>query len=266
MKSVLFYFFEIPVYSYPIFFGLGFLFALFLARKNATRLSLSVPQITDLWIVLLIAGIIGGKFGHVFIEAPSHLIEDPLHFLRLADSGYVFYGGLIGCLITAFFYFKNRPQINFWDYADALASPLFIGLAIGRLGCFFAGCCYGKATESFFGVIFPGHKQHVNPTQLYEMSASLMIGISAYLLLLKRKFSGQIILWSVLIYTVIRPIIEVLRGDDDRGVYFDFLSTSQIISVFIFAGCIWFLYKKNREVRNVNFNSNTGSENSQLKQ
>jgi len=165
-----------------------------------------------------------------------------LDFLR---SGGVFYGGLFGAVLAGYILMK-RYRLPWWKTADACAPGIAIGNFFGRQGCFAAGCCWGKPTSLPWGVKFSelGHEitgvpidAHLHPTQLYE-SFSMLIVFGFLLWLHKRKrFSGQVILLYVLLYSIIRFLIEFVR-DDPRGDILGLttltgLSTSQIISIIV---------------------------------
>jgi len=178
-------------------------------------------------------------------------------FLR---SGGVFYGGFIGGFLTLFFLIRFY-KLSFWKVADALAPGLALGQAIGRQGCFAAGCCWGKPTDSIFGVHFTeqaheftgvpiytdtGGPLHLHPTQLYE--SIIMLAVFGFLIYLhkKKKFDGQIFIAYAIIYGIVRFSIEFLR-DDPRGDLFGLttltgLSTSQIISLIVAVAAIVFMF------------------------
>lgn len=152
-------------------------------------------------------------------------------------KGSVFYGGLLGGMLTGGLYLVRKKDRA--DYADlgAVAAPLFH--TFGRLGCFLTGCCYGM--ECKVGLIYhyttiPG----VNgvsrfPVQLVEMGLNFALFLLLLSWIRKGKHKGRLLQWYLLIYPVYRFILEFFRGDDYRGFLFG-LSTSQIISILILAG------------------------------
>ena len=152
-------------------------------------------------------------------------------------SGTVFYGGLIGACIAGLIFMKlvKVPRDVYLD-GCAFFAPLFHGFA--RIGCFFAGCCYG--VESNFGFICANNK-YVDlgnvrrfPVQLLESIENfLIVGLIA-ILMKKKKLKGRLFYLYLLIYSVCRFINEFLRGDEIRGFVLG-MSTSQFISIFIFA-------------------------------
>jgi phosphatidylglycerol:prolipoprotein diacylglycerol transferase len=155
----------------------------------------------------------------------------------------VFYGGLIAAVLVSFWYLR-RHRMPLWPTCDVFAPGVALGHAIGRLGCFFAGCCYGRPTTLPWGIVFsdPFAASYVgtplgvplHPTQLYEAGAELVI--LALLLLSERRgrpFAGRTFWIYTLLYGISRFIIEFFRGDE-RGSLLG-LSTSQFISVMLVA-------------------------------
>jgi phosphatidylglycerol:prolipoprotein diacylglycerol transferase len=184
--------------------------------------------------------------------------------LDFLQSGGVFYGGLIGGFLTLLILIRFY-KLPFWKVADAFAPGVALGQAFGRQGCFAAGCCWGKQTDSFFGVHFTeqaskftgvpvygpdGGSIHLHPTQMYESLAMFVVfGLLIYLHR-RKKFDGQILIFYGLIYSVIRFSIEFLR-DDPRGSLLGIndvigLSTSQIISLLIAVASAIFLFLRRR--------------------
>jgi phosphatidylglycerol---prolipoprotein diacylglyceryl transferase len=178
--------------------------------------------------------------------------RDCLAALKPWRGGLAYYGGFI--FATAFaFYYVRKHKLGWWRTADLAAPGIMLGLVCGRLGCFLNGCCYGKPTSSFIGVVFPrggsAWKQQVDehlinasqtalpvhPTQLYESIACFICFlITYYIVRPRRRAFGQVFASMLVLYAIGRSICEIWR-DDDRGVLFGFLSTSQIISIPLFA-------------------------------
>ncbi|MDQ6652233.1 MAG: prolipoprotein diacylglyceryl transferase [Acidobacteriota bacterium] len=234
-----------PINTYGVFLALAFLCAILITVKLAARDGLPREKIYDLSLWMLLASLIGSKILMFFTEPeyrghPLQLIS--LDFLR---SGGVFYGGLIGAVVTGYFLMR-RYKLPWWKTADACAPGIAIGNFFGRQGCFAAGCCWGKPTTLPWGVKFTevGHEitgvptdAYLHPTQLYESFSMLIVFFFLLWLHKHKRFSGQVILLYVVLYAVIRFVIEFVR-DDPRGDLFGLttltgLSTSQIISVIV---------------------------------
>lgn len=234
-----------PINSYGVFLALAFLCAILIAVKLGERDGLPRQKIYDLSLWMLLASLVGSKILMLFTEPeyranPLQLIS--LDFLR---SGGVFYGGLLGAVLTGYFLMR-RYKLPWWKTADACAPGIAIGNFFGRQGCFAAGCCWGKPTNLPWGVKFSelGHQitgvpidTYLHPTQLYESFSMLIVFFFLLWLHKHRRFTGQVILFYALLYSLIRFIIEFYR-DDPRGDILGLttltgLSTSQIISIII---------------------------------
>ena len=243
MYPELFHIGSFPINTYGVFLALAFLCAILIAVRLAARDGLPRERIYDLSLWMLLGGLVGSKVLMLFTE-PEYR-DHPLQLLSLdfLRSGGVFYGGLIGAVLTGYFLMK-RYKLPWWKTADACAPGLAIGNFFGRQGCFAAGCCWGKPTSLPWGVKFTelGHQitgvptdVYLHPTQLYESFAMLLVFLFLFWLHKRKRFSGQVILFYVLLYSIVRFAIEFVR-DDPRGDIFGLttltgLSTSQMISL-----------------------------------
>ncbi|HEX8636518.1 MAG TPA: prolipoprotein diacylglyceryl transferase [Pyrinomonadaceae bacterium] len=243
-----------PVNTYGVLLAIGMLLALFVAARLAARDGLPRERIYDLGLWTLIGGLVGSKILMVFTEENVQVFS--LDFLR---SGGVYYGGFLGGFFALVLLIRWY-QLPFWKVADAFAPGVALGQAIGRQGCFAAGCCWGKPTDSAFGVHFTEHAHeftgvpvygpdgadlYLHPTQLYESIAMLIVFGILVLIHRKKRFDGQVLIAYGIIYSIVRFAIEFLR-DDPRGNLLGLtsltgLSTSQIISLIVAAGAIVFM-------------------------
>jgi phosphatidylglycerol:prolipoprotein diacylglycerol transferase len=234
-----------PINTYGVLLALSFLAALLVAARLGARDGLPRERIYDLGLWMLLAALIGSKVLMLWTE-PSYA-QDPLHLISLdfLRSGGVFYGGLIGATLTGYF-LARYYGLAWWKTADAFAPGIALGQAIGRQGCFAAGCCWGKPTHLPWGVRFTplGHEitgvpidVDLHPTQLYESAATLVIFLFLLWLHRRKRFSGQVILFYAGLYSITRFAVEFLR-DDPRGdiaglTTLTGLSTSQLISLIV---------------------------------
>jgi phosphatidylglycerol:prolipoprotein diacylglycerol transferase len=230
----------ITVYSYGVLLAVSYLLGLRLAMWRATRWGLDASRVLDLGIYIIIAALIGAKLLLLVVDF-DQFRQSPAELLSLARSGGVFYGGLIVAVGVAFWYIA-RHGMPFWTTCDVFAPGIALGHVTGRLGCFAAGCCYGRQTTLPWGITFHNPLAAANvgtplgiplhPTQLYEAGAELLILI--VLLTTERRgrqFSGRTFWLYMLLYAISRYIIEFYRGDP-RGEMFG-MSTSQFISVVL---------------------------------
>ena len=245
MYPVLFRIGNFPINTYGVFLALAFLCAILITVRLAARDGLPREKIYDLSLWMLLASLVGSKILMFFTE-PEYR-DHPLQLLSLdfLRSGGVFYGGLLGAVITGYFLMRHY-KLPWWKTADACAPGIAIGNFFGRQGCFAAGCCWGKPTTLPWGVKFTelGHEitgvptdTYLHPTQLYESFAMLIVFFFLLWLHKHKRFSGQVILMYAVLYSAIRFAIEFVR-DDPRGDIFGLttatgLSTSQLISLIV---------------------------------
>lgn len=240
----------IPIYGYGFLIALGFLAAICIIRHLASRSGLNVNQIIDLTFYCLIIGFLSSRVLFVLTRLPE-FIADPLAVFRIWEGGFVFFGGLLGALPFGIWYFR-KYKIPAWKAMDAMIPGLTIGHLFGRMGCFLAGCCYGKPTESLFGVRFYSdlvdrayHGIPLHPTQLYEATSLGVLFLGLLWIFKNKKFDGQVTLTYLIGYPIIRSIIETFRGDLIRGFVIEgILSTSQFISILVFlAACVALVFR-----------------------
>ncbi|MBN2369536.1 MAG: prolipoprotein diacylglyceryl transferase [Vicinamibacteria bacterium] len=232
------------LHTYGLTLAVAFLVGLWIVARRARKEGLEVARMTDLSIFMLIAGLIGAKLFMVIVEWR--------HFSRhfqwrdiwsLLQSGGVFYGGLLVALPVAWWYMRKHG-LPTWKALDVLAQGLVLGQAIGRLGCFSAGCCYGRGFQGAWAVTFRDIEAWrtlgtpldtpLHPTQLYESAAALLIFFLLVWLAPRKRFHGQIALVYLLAYSSARFVVEFFRGDSGRGLLFgNALSTAQVVGIVI---------------------------------
>jgi phosphatidylglycerol:prolipoprotein diacylglycerol transferase len=246
----------IPIRLYGLMIGIGFLLGIYLSSRRAKKEGLDPDRVLDMGVYLLLAAILGSRLLYV-LTTLSDFANNPLDVFAIWKGGLVFYGGVIAAVPVGIWYVKKH-SLPVWKTADIIAPYAALAHAFGRLGCFFAGCCYGAPTGGPFGIVC--NDPHslsplgvaLYPTQLMESGGDLLIFGALILLRQHKKFDGQLFWLYLLFYSVLRFIIELFRGDAIRGVYFGgFISTSQIIAVLLFGASLvmlWRLGKKKKEV------------------
>jgi len=230
----------ITVYTYGVLLAAAYLLGLKLAMVRAKSRGLDEARVLDLGIYIIISALIGAKLLLLVTDFQTFK-NDPRELLTLARSGGVFYGGLILAVVVALWDIR-RVGLPLWTTCDMFAPGIALGHVIGRFGCLFAGCCYGKPTMKPWGITFTDPFAAANvgtplgvplhPTQLYEAGAELLILV--FLLTTERKgrpFPGRTFWLYMLLYAVSRYFIEIFRGDE-RGTVGIF-STSQFISLIL---------------------------------
>ena len=202
-----------------------------------------------------IVAIILGFGSAALFQATYNYIENPSAGFNF-EGGITFIGGLIGGIVSflvGYAIFRKRYKARLVDMISIAPCCILIAHAFGRVGCFFAGCCYGKPTDSFLGVQFPGMSQKVHPTQLYEAIFLFALFTLCYLLYWKKNFKHNLSLYLV-VYGIFRFCIEYLRGDD-RGQLIGMISPSQFWSILMVVGGVavyflleWLFKKRDAEL------------------
>ncbi len=302
MRPTWFYLFGYPIHMYPVMIALGFIIGIALAARRGERLGMDREMILDLGWWLLVSGLVGSRVVFIIVnwdqywyacvdidlhnqlhpELPPLTQPDCFRILRFWSGGLVFYGGIIGAILTMI-WFLRREKLSFLPIADALIPSVAIGQFFGRLGCLSAGCCFGKPSGVPWAVHFPRGSmawiQHIkeglldrhsaellsiHPTQLYDSGFGLLLFLILLWLHHRKRWHGQVFVWYLLLYPLGRSIIELFRGDQDRGYLFrvvsedlnrflgvpvesiTFLSTSQFISLCVVGVAALFLLRNSR--------------------
>jgi len=220
MHPTLFSFGPIRVFTYGFFLALAFLAAIVVSGREAQRVGRRPEQIYDLCFYIVLAAIIGSRLFHVLLEFP-YFLAHPLDIFLLWKGGLAFQGGLAAGLLTALVYLKLKhlPVLATFDLL-AVGAPL--GQFLGRLGCFMAGCCYGRACDLPWAVTFT-HPETLapmgvplHPAQLYESLLALGVFGIIWVCRKRKSFNGQLLFLYLMLAGVVRFIVEFFRGDE-RG-------------------------------------------------
>ncbi len=231
--------------------GLGIISAWYLGMHFALREGFSYKTMTTAYGLAIVAALIGARVAHLITNPQTWQFGPgfiPALFTEKCE-GLVAYGGYIGGALGAWVYFKIK-KLDFWSMVDCTAASLVLGLGFTRIGCFLAGCCHGQPTDLPWCVIFPAgrqaagvfpgehaHSMCVHPTQIYESLVGFALVPVAIYLFKRRKFTGQAFLLLVPFYAVARFLLEIIRGDNDRGGFGNHaaptLSTSQFIGIVL---------------------------------
>ena len=239
MHPVLFRVGPFTLHTYGVFVAMAFLAAIGLALKEARNVNEDPNKILDLCFYMLVAGLVGSRILYVMINWPTFL-RDPVEILRIWHGGLVFYGGFLGACLAALWYIRKH-QLLPWKTADILAPSIALGQFVGRIGCFFAGCCYGEPCDLPWAITFT-HAESLapkgvalHPTQLYSSLNGLIMFLILIVLRRFKSFQGQLFWTYVFLYGASRSVIEIFRGDERGMVLEGLLSTSQFIGVLMAA-------------------------------
>jgi len=249
------------LHTYGLLVALGFFSALVLAARRAPEEGLDSGKVWDLGIVMALAGIVGAKLG-MFLSERQYYLDHPLEMLSLStlQSAGVWYfglaGGAIACVLMA-----RRYRYSFGKVADVFSPGVSFGLGMGRLGCFSAGCCWGKPTGFPWAVTFTEPYSHqvvgvplgvpLHPAQLYEFVLDMALFWYLGRLARRKSYDGQVFSVYLFLYAIGRFLIEMVRGDDEqRGfVIGHWLSTSQLISLLCILGVVTFWWRRRAGLR-----------------
>jgi len=237
---------EIALHSYGLLIAAGLATGIFVAHREGRRRGLDGGRVLDLAFWLTVSGLCGSRlayglvnardFFHACVDGGGPWWHDCTRVFQVWEGGLVFYGGVAVAAAVAFV-FARREGWSFGDVGDLFAPALAVGHAFGRLGCFAAGCCFGKETASRLGVTFPrgsvafdvleaagaipagsGETPPLHPTQLYEAAGELAIFVALCALRPRlRRQPGRLLIVYLGLYAVLRFVVEIYRGDVQRG-------------------------------------------------
>ncbi len=233
---------EIPLYGLCFFIGISLaVLAAYLIVKK-----LKLFPIFDLAcsaVYIMIGAILGSKLLFIAVSIKD-IIKLQIPLINVIRGGFVFYGGLIGGILGIFIYSKQF-KMSFRTFFELYATVLPLGHALGRVGCFFGGCCYGMDYNGAFSVVYTETvgmtplNVPLLPIQLIEAACLLLLFFVMLFVYLKFREKVSSVAVYAMSYSVIRFVLEFFRGDAERGVFFG-ISTSQIISIGLFVfGAVW---------------------------
>jgi phosphatidylglycerol:prolipoprotein diacylglycerol transferase len=227
----------LSIHTYGVLVAAGFLLGLALAVRQGKKEGIPPESIIDIGFYALLAAIVGSRLLFVAINA-GHYVKHPLDVMKIWEGGLVFYGGLLLAVPVAWWYIRKHA-LDMGRLMDIFAPSMAIGHAVGRLGCLFAGCCYGKPSGVSWAVTFLDREclattgVPLHPTQLYESLGELFNFLILITLRRHQAFKGQLFWTYIVLYSALRFTVEFFRGDAARGYLIAGISVSQGISVII---------------------------------
>ena len=222
----------ITIHGYGLMIAIGILAALFIGEARAKNRNLNADEIYNLTLCCAVFGFLGAKLLFCIVEWKS-FISDPLSILK--SSGFVVYGGIIAGVLAGYVWCRLRKLV-FLDYFDIVLPSVAVAQGFGRVGCFLAGCCYGRETDSVLGIVFHNSQFAPNdvkliPTQLISAFGMFIIAGICFWYAGKPRKRGTTGFLYLTLYSIGRFGVEFLRNDY-RG-EIGILSTAQFISLFI---------------------------------
>lgn len=255
MYPELFHLGNFTVYSYGFMILTGAVLAWLYLYRKGKPFGLKSDDVSGFFLLAFAAVFIGGKLFY-FLENPKRYLENPSEMLESPGSGFVFYGSFL-LVVPAFIWWFRRYRLPVWTMFDIIAGCGTLVHGFGRIGCFMAGCCYGKVCDPAWGIRFTHPETHARPmglplypTQLLE--AALILGLFGLMQFMQKRksFEGQLFLLYVLVYAAGRFGLEYLRGDESRGYLFGgLLSHSQLISLLLITAVLTFWIYRKRQVQ-----------------
>lgn len=206
------------IHTYGVFIALAFLIAVILASSKAAYFKLSREAVLDVAFWILLGVLLGARILEVVTNL-GYYKADWLRVIKIWEGGLSFFGGLTGGLLGGIIYIRKK-QMSVWDVGDLFGPYIALGQAIGRIGCFAAGCCYGRISHSFCAVTFNNPQSlaplgiGLHPVQLYESLADFLVFLALIYVTRHRKFRGQVFLLYFILYAIVRFIVEFYRGDN----------------------------------------------------
>ncbi|OGX38143.1 MAG: prolipoprotein diacylglyceryl transferase [Omnitrophica WOR_2 bacterium RIFCSPHIGHO2_02_FULL_68_15] len=242
MYPVLWSWGPVTIHTYGVLLAAAVLIAAQMAARRAGRIGATPTQVMDLSLWSVVGGLAGGRLVYVAQHWPFYRAQ-PWEILRLDHGGLVFYGGLLGGVATAL-WLARRQRLPVLPTMDLLVPSVALAQAIGRLGCFFNGCCYGRPTTGWWGVLFPGEALARHPTQLYESAALLLLAAALFQRARTPVAAGTQLAWYAVGYGAWRFAVEFLRGDNP--LVLGPLTFSQVVSIPLIAAALLWLRARSR--------------------
>lgn len=241
---------EIPIYGIAWILGtaIAAVIALLLSKKREIeRYDLVYSAVFS-----MLAGAFGAKLLFIAVSLKT-IIEQNIPFIAVLRGGFVFYGGLIGGAIGLVIY-TRMFKLNTLRFFDLYALVVPLGHAVGRIGCFYSGCCYGMEYDGPFNVEYSSTLGMTPlgipllPVQLIEALLLALLFVVLLVVFFKCKSTGVVTVVYLYSYSFLRFVLEFLRGDVERGLLFN-LSTSQIVSLLIVISVTVIILIKNKKQR-----------------
>ncbi len=226
--------------SYGLFLIIAFLLALYMLQRDARRYSLDKKTIDSLGNYLLLGGLIGARLYYAMFFDPWYYFTKPWTLLFVWEGGLAVHGAIIGGFISLYI-FSKKKKYNIFMLADLIVPVLLLGQAIGRLGCFFNGCCYGVPSSKAWALTFPKDSLSyfqfgfatVHPTQLYEFILCLFGFFIFWLIRKNIPFRGFLFSLYLIYYGLVRFVISFFRADS-LYLWNSSIKVSYLISIFLF--------------------------------
>jgi len=217
----------VKIFSYGVMIALGFFVAYVYTCYLARRIDIDEDYITDIFLVIIVTSILGARFNYVVTHLDRYM-ANPIQIVQVWTGGMVYLGGFLGAIFGAILYLRYR-RFEFGVFADMFGPAVPLAQALGRMGCFLNGCCFGLVCEPPWGMVFPHHRlqQPYLPTQIYEaiILVCLAIGLDRYYR--RNTVPGQVMVGYLYLYSLERFLIEFIRFESVEESYIFGLTLAQ---------------------------------------
>ena len=236
----------LTIHTYGLFVALGFVAGIAVTIWLGKSHGMTPQQIMDMGFIIILSGIIGSRLAYILMNF-SFYKGNPVEMIRLWNGGLVFSGGLIA-VVFAMIWYARHHGLNILEIGDLWSPAAAIGQSLGRVGCFMAGCCYGRPTDIPWSVTFTNPKSlallniPIHPAQLYSSLLNLIIFIALLILTFKKTFKGQVFLWFLILHSTARLLLERFRGDDRGFILGTNWTTTQLMASLILLASVVALF------------------------
>ena len=231
------------IHGYGVMIAIGVLTAVWLSEKQTTKYGLDSTKVEAIAVAGVAVGYLCSKITYC-LTVWQDFLKNPVSVL--GSSGWVVYGGILGGILGAYIYCKVK-KLDFFAYFNVIIPSVSLAQAFGRIGCFFAGCCYGLETTSKLSVVFPSGSLAPSgvsliPTQLISSFGDFVLFAILYKVYANEKTKNETAAWYLILYSFGRFLVEFLRGDIERG-SIGIFSTSQFLSIITMVVGVIYLIK-----------------------
>jgi len=224
------------IYWYGVFVALGIIVSSIVFQWKARKKGYSDEISGKIIFYTVLSGIVGARIVHVLAYF-HYYMRNPVEIIMLRNGGLAIQGGILAGIL-GLIYISKRLNVNVRQNLDMVAFVVRLGQAIGRIGCLFHGCCYGKPSTHWFSIKFPFLDTRVHPTEIYYFIGDLAIFLLLYLFSRDKHHDGEIAAWYLIFFGSLRYWIDHFRGDLIPGV-FGFYPTQMYGIVCFLIGAYW---------------------------
>jgi phosphatidylglycerol---prolipoprotein diacylglyceryl transferase len=248
MHPILFHFGSLKLSAYGLMLAIAFFVGMQIAERRGKREGVSAKRIEQLCWWIIVSAIAGSRFLYTFVEHASIYFKNPWKFFAFQEGGLSFFGGLFFAIGASILYCRKHG-LSFWKIADIFTPTIALGLSIAKIGCFLAGCCFGRPCDLPWAVTFTNPESladpkgiPLHPTQLYESLANLALFFLLLLFARYQRFKGELFLVFLIAYGILRSYLETLRGSPG---HLAGLTTAQFLSIpMVLAAITWWFLRK----------------------